>query len=273
MDLVIGSGIEMTGTVPMGSDWGVLTEDFLSAFPYPLRPMGVCAEDIADEWGLSRRDLDEFSAKSHINAAKAWENGWYDSQVFPIEAKDGRTITKDEGFRANIDVEAMGNLKTPFKANGKVTAGSASQISDGAGAVLVASGAYADKHGLKKRARIVGRVVVGSDPRLTLSGPIPATQQVLAKTGLTAADIDVFEVNEAFASVVLAWAKEIKPDMARVNPNGGAIALGHPLGATGAILMTKMVHELERTNKRYGLQTMCIGHGMATATIIERVGN
>lgn len=275
MEIAIGAGIEMMGTVPMGSDWGVLSEDFLKDFPYPLRPMGVCAEDIADEWGLSREDLDAFSVESHLRAAKAWENGWFDSQILPVEVagEGGVTVMKrDEGFRANASLEAMAGLRTPFKENGKVTAGSASQISDGAAAVLVASGEAADRLGLKKRARIVGRVAVGSDPRLTLSGPIPATHKVLEKTGLKMDDIDVFEVNEAFASVVLAWAKDLKADMSKVNPNGGAIALGHPLGATGGILMTKMLHELERTGGRYGLQTMCIGHGMATATIIERVG-
>lgn len=270
MDIAIGSGIEMMGTVPMGSDWGVLTEEFTSTFPYTLRPMGVCAEDIADEWNLSRRELDEFSAQSHYRAANAWEKGWFDAEVVPVKAGDA-VISRDEGFRADVDVEKMGTLRTPFKENGKVTAANASQISDGAGAVLVASGEAADRLGLRKRAKILGRVAVGSDPRLTLSGPIPATHKVLAQTGLGIEDIDVFEVNEAFASVVLAWAKDLKPDMAKVNPNGGAIALGHPLGATGAILMTKMLHELERTGGRYGLQTMCIGHGMATATIIERL--
>jgi acetyl-CoA C-acetyltransferase/acetyl-CoA acyltransferase len=274
-DLAIGAGIEMMGTVPMGSDWGVLSEDFLSEFPYELRPMGVCAEDIADEWGLSREELDAFSVESHLRAARAWENGYFDHEVMPVEVPaDGGTkrITRDEGFRPNATLEAMAGLRTPFKENGKVTAGNASQISDGAAAVLVASCAAADRLGLRKRARIVGRVAVGSDPRLTLSGPIPATHKVLEKTGLKMEDIDVFEVNEAFASVVLAWAKDLKADMSKVNPNGGAIALGHPLGATGGILMTKMLHELERTGGRYGLQTMCIGHGMATATIIERVG-
>lgn len=272
MDIAIASGIEMMGTVPMGSDWGVLTEDFTSTFPYTLRPMGVCAEDIADEWNLSRRELDEFSAQSHYRAANAWEKGYFDAEIVPVTIGD-KVISRDEGFRADVDVEKMGTLRTPFKENGKVTAASASQISDGAGALLVAGGDTADRLGLRKRAKIVGRVAVGSDPRLTLSGPIPATHKVLAQTGLRMEDIDVFEVNEAFASVVLAWAKELKPDMAKVNPNGGAIALGHPLGATGAILMTKLVHELERTGARYGLQTMCIGHGMATATIIERVGS
>lgn len=277
MDLVIAAGVEMMGRVPMGSDWGVLTEAFLKDFPFQLASMGECAERIADKYDISRREMDEFSAESHRRAARAWENGWMDSQVFPVTVTtaDGtHTVSKDEGFRAGADVEKMGQLRTPFRENGRVSAANASQISDGAGAVLVASGKKAEELGLKKRARIVARAVVGSDPYLTLDGPIPATQQALAKAGLTIADMDMIEINEAFACVVLAWMKEIQPpDKEKVNPNGGAIAIGHPLGATGAILMTKMVHELERTGKRYGLQTMCIGHGMATATIIERVEN
>lgn len=271
MDLAIGAGIEMMGRQPMGSDWGVLNEDFLKDFPFELRSMGICAEDIADEWDLSRRELDEYSAQSHARAWNAIQKGYFKDQIVPITA-GGKVVDTDEGVRESIDVEKMATLKTPFKENGKVTAASASQISDGSAAVLVASARKCDELGLKKRAKIVARTVVGSDPRLTLTGPIPATQQVLAKAGLAIGDIDVIEINEAFASVVLAWAKDIKPDMAKVNPNGGAIAHGHPLGATGAILMTKMIAELERTGGRYGLQTMCIGHGMATATIIERVG-
>lgn len=275
MEIAIGSGVEMMGRIPMGSDWGVLTGDFLETFPYPLQSMGICAEQIAEKWDLSRRDLDEFSAASHANAANATQNGWFKGQIVPVESKaaDGstRVLEVDEGIRPNVSIEKMMSLKPAFKENGVITAANASQISDGSGAVLVASQAAIDKHGLKKRARIVTRVVVGSDPGLTLTGPIPATQMALKKSGLSIGDIDVIEINEAFASVVLAWAKDIKPDMKRVNPNGGAIAMGHPLGATGAILMTKLVHELERTGARYGLQTMCIGHGMATATIIERV--
>lgn len=276
MDLAIGGGIEMMGTVPMGSDWGVLDDEFLSTYPYPLSPMGICAEKLAEKWNLSRRELDEFSAESHIRAANATEKGYFKSQIMPVEVPtNGATkiVDKDEGIRGNPNIEKMLSLPTVFKENGVITAANSSQISDGAGAVLLASPEKADKLGLKKRARIVARVVVGSDPDLTLTGPIPATQKVLEKTGLTISDIDVIEINEAFASVVLAWAKEIKPDMKRVNPNGGAIAMGHPLGATGAILMTKLVHELERTGARFGLQTMCIGHGMATATIIERVAS
>lgn len=274
MDLVIASGIEMMSRVPMGSDWGGLTEEFLAEFPFTLRPMGICAEDIAEEWDLSRAELDAYSAQSHQRAAAATEAGVFKSQILPMTVTvegETKTLDYDEGFRKSIDVEKMATLKTIFKEDGRITAGNASQISDGAAAILLASEKAIDTLGLKKRARIVARAVVGSDPRLTLTGPIPATRKVLEKAGLQLDDMDIIEVNEAFACVVLAWAKDLKPDMSRVNPNGGAIATGHPLGATGAILMTKMVHELERTGKRYGLQTMCIGHGMATATIIERV--
>ncbi|MDX9973747.1 MAG: thiolase family protein [FCB group bacterium] len=276
MNLAIGSGIEMMGRVPMGSDWGVLSPEFLESFPYPLTNMGLCAEKVAERWGLSRLELDEFAAGSHRKAAEAAEKGFFTSQIMPVTVGQNgttRIVDRDEGIRPNPDVAKMGTLKTVFKENGVITAANSSQISDGAGAVLLASGEKADELGLRKRARIVARVVVGSDPDLTLTGPIPATQKVLEKAGLRIEDIDVIEINEAFASVVLAWAKEIKPPMERVNPNGGAIAMGHPLGATGAVLMTKLLHELERTNARYGLQTMCIGHGMATATIIERVEN
>lgn len=275
MDLVIASGIEMMSRVPMGSDWGGLTEEFLADFPFPLRPMGICAEDIAEEWSLSREALDAYSAESHQRAALATEAGAFKSQIMPMTVTvEGvnKVVDYDEGFRKNIELEKMASLKTIFKENGRITAGNASQISDGAAALLLASEGAIAKYGLKKRARIVARTVVGSDPRLTLSGPIPATRKILAKTGLSIDDMDVIEINEAFACVVLAWAKEIQPDMRKVNANGGAIATGHPLGATGAILMTKMVHELERSGGRYGLQTMCIGHGMATATIIERLG-
>jgi acetyl-CoA acetyltransferase family protein len=274
MDLVIASGIEMMSRIPMGSDWGGLTEEFLAGFPFPLRPMGICAEDIAEEWNLSREELDAYSVQSHQRAAQATEAGAFHSQIMPMTVSvDGETkvVDYDEGFRKNIEIDKMGTLRTIFKENGRITAGNASQISDGAAAVLLASDRAVAEFGLKKRARIVSRVVVGSDPRLTLTGPIPATRKILEKTGLSIHDMDLIEINEAFACVVLAWARELNPDMGKVNPNGGAIATGHPLGATGAILMTKMVHELERTGGRYGLQTMCIGHGMATATIIERV--
>lgn len=272
MELAIGGGVEMMGTVPMGSDWGVLDDEFLASYPYTLSPMGVCAEKLAEKWNITRDEADDFSVQSHVKAGKAIAAGYFKREIMPVEVRTNGTakvVDTDEGVRANPNVEKMKSLPTVFKENGVVTAANASQISDGAAAVMLASGEKADKLGLKKRARIVARVVVGSDPELTLTGPIPATQKVLERANMKIGDIDVIEINEAFATVVLAWAREIKPDMSKVNPNGGAIAMGHPLGATGAILMTKLVHELERTGARYGLQTMCIGHGMATATIIE----
>ncbi|MBI4558305.1 MAG: thiolase family protein [Candidatus Hydrogenedentes bacterium] len=274
MDLVIAGGIEMMGRVPMGSDWGVLTPEFLSSFPYPLEAMGICAEKVAARWHLTRRELDEFAADSHRRAGHAREQGWFKGQILPVKVKQNgaeRVVDADEGIRPNPDLAKMMSLKPAFKEDGVVTAANSSQISDGAAAILLASGEKAAELGLKKRARIVVRVAVGSDPNLTLTGPIPATRKALAQAGLGIDQIDAIEINEAFASVVLAWAREFEAPMDRVNPNGGAIALGHPLGATGAVLMTKLVNELERRGGRHGLQTMCIGHGMATATIIERV--
>lgn len=275
MDITIGAGIEMMGTVPMATDWGVLdNKEFMAKFPFALSSMGECAELVAEKWSLTREDLDEFGANSHRRAAAAAEAGHFHTQIMPVEVGsngDTQIVSADDGIRANPNVEKMGQLKSPFKEGGICTAANASQISDGAAAILLASESKVNELGLKKRARIVARVVIGSDPELTLTGPIAATRKVLDRAGLKLDDMDVVEINEAFASVVLAWAHELEPDMSKVNPNGGAIAMGHPLGATGAILMTKMVHELERTGKRYALQTMCIGHGMATATIIERV--
>jgi acetyl-CoA acetyltransferase family protein len=201
----------------------------------------------------------------------AIQNGYFASQILPVELPDGRLFSVDEGVRMPPDRDKMAVLKPVFKPDGVVTAGNASQISDGAAALLLASAKAVGRYNLAPRARLVARFVTGSDPVLMLDGPIPATRQILQRSGLALEDIDVIEINEAFASVVLAWAKALGADLARVNPNGGAIAHGHPLGATGAILMTKLVDELERRRATYGLQTMCIGHGMATATIIERV--
>jgi acetyl-CoA acyltransferase len=203
---------------------------------------------------------------------QAIQSGWFETQILPIERPDGQVVTIDEGVRMPPDRERMARLKPAFKPGGVITAGNASQISDGAAALVLASPDAVGRYNLVPRARILARVVVGSDPVLMLDGPIRATQQVLKRARLELDDIDVVEINEAFASVVLAWAKELEvTDMQRVNPNGGAIALGHPLGASGAVLMTKLLYELERRGGQYGLQTMCIGHGMATATIIERI--
>jgi acetyl-CoA acyltransferase len=193
------------------------------------------------------------------------------AQILPVNLPDGRLINQDEGVRMPPNREKMAALKTVFKQDGVITAGNSSQISDGSAALVLASPEAVGRYNLLPRARLVARTVVGSDPVLMLDGPIPATRQVLKRAGLALEDINLIEINEAFASVVLAWAKELQPDLSRVNPNGGGIALGHPLGATGAVLMTKLLHELERTGGVYGLQTMCIGHGMATATIIERI--
>jgi acetyl-CoA acyltransferase len=277
MEVALAGGIEVMSRVPIGSDW---PSSWPANFPYPLVHQGVSAELVAEKWGLSREALDDFSYESHVRAGRAIREGRFREQILPLQVPvrtpqgeptaELRTFDRDEGVRLQPDRARMASLKTVFKPDGVVTAGNASQISDGAAAVILASPRATRKLGIQPRARVVATTVVGSDPVLMLDGPIPATRKVLARAGLSLAQMDVVEINEAFASVVLAWRKELDPDPARVNPNGGAIALGHPLGATGAILMTKLMHELERVGGRYGLQTMCIGHGMATATIIER---
>jgi acetyl-CoA acyltransferase len=273
MDVVIAGGIEVMSRVPIGSDW---PNQWPPDFPYPLVHQGISAEMMAEKWQLERQVLDRFSFDSHVKAAAATRRGDFAREIVPIEVTlpDGHVeaMTVDEGIRFEPNLDKMGKLQPAFKADGVITAANSSQISDGAAALLLMSADKAKELSLKPRARIVARVVVGSDPVLMLAGPIPATRQVLDRAGLKLDDISAIEINEAFASVVLAWQKELQPNPALVNPNGGAIALGHPLGATGAILMTKLLHHLERTGERYGLQTMCIGHGMATATVIERLG-
>jgi acetyl-CoA C-acetyltransferase/acetyl-CoA acyltransferase len=272
MDLVVAGGVEVMSRVPLGADWPAA---WPADFPYPLVHQGQSAEMLAARFGLGRDDLDGYSYTSHLRASGAARGGRFARETLPVPvaAAEGgqRLVCDDEGIRHNPDRARMAALRPVFQADGVVTAASSSQISDGAAAVLLASGAAVQRHGLQPRARLIARVVVGSDPVLMLSGPIPATQKVLARAGLSLADIDLLEINEAFASVVLAWQRATGADLARVNPNGGAIALGHPLGASGARLLTTLLHELERTGGRYGLQTMCIGHGMATATIIERL--
>ena len=265
METAIGCGVESMSRVPMGSD-SAITDEFRADFPYQLLHQGVSAEMIAAKWGVGREELDEFAAESHCRAAAAQRNGWTRCEIFPIHA-----LESDEGVRSNPDLAKIRTLKPVFRPDGVVTAANSSQISDGAAAVLLASGRKADELGLRKRARIVARAVVGSDPELMLTGPIPATQKALSMAGLRVEDIDAFEINEAFAAVPLVWAREIRPSMERLNIQGGAIAHGHPLGATGGVLMTKLVNILERIGGRYGLQSMCIGFGMATATIIERL--
>jgi acetyl-CoA acyltransferase len=268
MEIIIAGGTEMMSHQPIGSDW---PQQWPKDFPYKLVHQGLSAEMMAEKWRLSREQLDDFAFQSHLRAMRAIQCGYFESQILPIDLPDGRRVTQDEGVRMPPDRAKMAALKPAFKEGGVVTAGNASQVSDGCAALLLASSRAVGRYNLTPRARLVRRYVVGSDPVLMLDGPIPATRQILNRAGLSLDEIDVIEINEAFASVVLAWASELGADLERVNPNGGAIALGHPLGATGAILMTKLIHELERTGGRYGLQTMCIGHGMATATIIERI--
>ncbi len=268
MDIVIAGGTEMMSHQPLGSDW---PKEWPADFPYPLVHQGMSAEMMAEKWGLSREALDDFSYQSHLRAMHAIQQGYFEQQILPLQRPDGRVVTIDEGVRMPPDRERMAALKPVFKEGGVITAGNASQISDGCAALVLASAGAVGRYNLMPIARLETRVVVGSDPVLMLDAPIPATRLALRRSGLSLQEMDVIEINEAFASVVLAWAAELQPDMARVNPNGGAIALGHPLGATGAILMTKLLHELVRSGGRYGLQTMCIGHGMATASIIERL--
>jgi len=270
-DVVIAAGVESMSRVAMGSDYPT---HFPENPPYPLLHQGVSAELIAQKWGFSRQALDEYSYNSHLKAAAATKAGHFQREILPIAIGHNgntRTLETDEGIRYEPDLEKMAALKPAFREDGVITAGNTSQISDGAAAVLVMERSRAEALGLKPRARFVSRVAVGSDPELMLTGPIAATEKALMRAGMSVDQMDVIEINEAFAAVVLAWAAEIEPPMERVNPNGGTVALGHPLGATGAKLMTTLLHELERTGGRFGLQTMCIGHGQATATIIERL--
>lgn len=263
MDLAVGAGVEMMSRVPMGSDW---PSPFTPDVPFDLVYQGISAELMARKWGLTRDELDDYAYRSHSLAAQATREGCFSQEIVPIDGLD-----TDEGIRMQPDRAKMSGLRPAFEADGVVTAGNASQISDGAAAVLLASEEALRRHRLRPRARLVSRVAVGDDPVLMLAGPIPATRKALGRVGLRLADIDAVEINEAFASVVLAWLKELAADLASVNAWGGAIAIGHPLGASGARLMTTLLSRLESSGGRYGLQTMCIGHGMATATIIERV--
>lgn len=273
IDLAIAGGIEMMSHQPLGSDW---PEQWPSDFPYPLVHQGISAEMMAEEWRLSREALDDFAFHSHVKAGEAIRNGRLTDEIVPVSVPiegngKSNTVDVDQGVRIPPDRTKMGKLDPVFKAEGVITAGNSSQISDGAAALLLASERAVGELRLSPMARIVTRVVVGSDPVLMLSGPIPATQKALERAELSLDQIHRIEINEAFASVVLAWQLETGADPMRVNPDGGAIAHGHPLGATGAVLMTKLVHGLRRRGGGSGLQTMCIGHGMATATIVEAV--
>ena len=279
-DVVVAAGVEVMTRTPMGAS---IVKDMGFPFPQPmldryaesgLPPQGIGAEMIADEYGLTRADLDEFGAESQRRAAQATAEGRFENEIVPVPVViDGKTVmmTADEGIREGTTPETLANLKPAFKEDGKVTAGNSSQISDGASAVLIMSEEKAAELGLKPRARFHSFAVAGTDPVTMLKGPIPATEKIMARSGLSLDDIDLFEVNEAFASVVLAWQKEHHTDLSKTNVNGGAIALGHPLGSSGTKLMTTLLNELERTDGRYGLQTMCEGGGLANATIIERV--
>ncbi|MHB0884893.1 MAG: thiolase family protein [Bacillota bacterium] len=272
MDLAIGGGVEAMSRVAMGSDGGEFSPKLTDK--YLMVPQGISAEMIADKWELSREDLDRFSLESHRKAAAAQDAGRLDAELTTVETTfDGQPVTfsRDEGVRRETSLEKMATLQPAFKTDGKVTAANSSQISDGAAMVLVASEKKANALGLKPKARVVATAVVGVDPTIMLTGPIPATAKVLKKAGLKFEDLDLYEVNEAFASVPLAWMKEYHADPAKLNVNGGAIALGHPLGASGARLVMTLAYELERRKARYGLVTMCIGLGLGTATILERV--
>lgn len=275
MDIVVAAGVESMSRVPMfsnlqGSEWNEKLTAQFGAFN-----QGISAERIAEKWGFSRQQMDEFALGSHQKAIKAQDEGWFDREIIPLDIQqpDGTTVrvTQDEGPRRETSLEKLGTLKPAFLENGRIHAGNASQISDGAAALLLMSRSKAEELGIKPRFRIVARSVVGSDPTLMLTGPIAATQKVLQKAGLTLNEMDLYEINEAFACVPMVWLMEMGADPNKLNPNGGAIALGHPLGASGARVMVTLLHEMERTGAKYGLQAICEGHGMANATIIERL--
>jgi acetyl-CoA acyltransferase len=273
-ECVIAGGVENMSRVPMGSNGmgpgdGPLSPRLQAL--YNIIPQGLSAELIAEQWGIKREELDEYAAQSHERAGRAIAEGRFKREIAPLTLADGSVFDTDEGVRVPVNREKMAALAPSFKPDGVVTAANSSQISDGAAALLIMSEARAKALGLTPRARIVATALAGVDPTIMLTGPIPATQRVLKKAGMKLDQIDCFEINEAFASVVLAWERELHPDMSRVNVNGGAIALGHPLGCSGGKLMTTLLHELERTKKRYGLQTMCIGFGQGIATVIERL--
>jgi acetyl-CoA acyltransferase len=277
-DVTIAGGVESMSRVPMGSNAVSPGTPFPPELMelYDLVPQGISAELIARKYKISRGQMDEFSVRSHHRAHEATENGYLKSQIMPVEVSlngNGHTelFIRDEGIRANASYEATSALQPAFNLEHSITAGNSSQISDGAAAVLLMSLEKAKELGLKPRARIRAQAVVGTDPVLMLEGPIPGTAAVLKRAGLDLKSIDLFEVNEAFASVVLAWQKETGADLEKTNVNGGAIAVGHPLGASGAILMNRLLYELERRDLRYGLETMCCGGGLGTATIIDRV--
>jgi acetyl-CoA acyltransferase len=274
-DVAIGSGVEHMGHISFADGYSVMEEHGMPFSPqllehYNLVPQGISAEMIADKWEIPRSELDEIGLRSHQLAAKATEEGRFEREIIPFSV-NGDTYVTDQGIRPDTSLEKLSTLKPAFKEDGKITAGNSSQVSDGAAAVLLMAREKADALGLKPRARIYDQTTVGVDPVIMLTGPIPATRKLLERNGMTMDDIDLVEINEAFASVVAAWRRELDPDMDRVNVNGGAIALGHPLGSTGARLITTLLHEMERSDKQMGLVTMCCGGGLGTGTLIERV--
>jgi len=274
-DVAIGAGVEHMGRIPMfvGRKW---IDEIGTPYPpellerHALVDQGFSAELIAERWDISRTALDELALRSHRRAAAARDEGRFEREILPFRV-NGSVHVDDQGIRSDTSLNALAGLKPAFKESGKITAGNSSQISDGAAAVLLASREKATELGVKPRARIVDHTTVGVDPIIMLTGPIPATRKILERNKMTLDDIDLIEINEAFASVVLAWEHELQPDMDRVNVNGGAIALGHPLGSSGARLITTLLHELERADKTLGLVTMCCGGGLGTATLIERL--
>ena len=275
-DVTIGSGVEHMGHISFADSMQVMSEHGAAFSPellehYNLVPQGISAEMIADKWEIPRSELDEIGLRSHQLAAKATEEGRFEREIVPFSV-NGDTYVTDQGIRPDTSLEKLSELKPAFKEDGKITAGNSSQISDGAAAVLMMSREKADALGLVPRARVVDQTTVGVDPVIMLTGPIPATQKLMERNGMKIDDVDLIEINEAFASVVAAWRRELEPDMDRVNVNGGAIALGHPLGSTGGRLITTLLHELERSDGTLGLVTMCCGGGgLGTGTIIQRV--
>ncbi len=283
VEVSIGCGVESMSRIPMGAavhgDFGrPISKSYLARYEAASQFEG--AERVAEKWGITRADTDAFGLESQNRAQRAWAEGRFEREIVPIAAPDlgedgeptGTThlVERDEGLR-ETSLEKLATLKSVGREDGIHTAGTSSQLTDGSAAILITTAGYANEHGLRARARIVDQCLVGVDPVLMLTGPIDATRKLFDRTGLTMSDIDTVEINEAFASVVLAWEQELKPDMERVNPNGGAIALGHPVGATGARLITTALHELERTDGTFGLITMCCGGGLGTGTIIERI--
>jgi acetyl-CoA acetyltransferase family protein len=276
-DVAIGGGVEHMGHISFADSAEVMKEHGFAFSPqllerYNLVPQGISAEMIADKWEIPRSELDEIGLRSHTLAHQATEEGRFEREMIPWQ-NNGDTYVTDQGIRppAEDSLEKLASLKPAFKEDGKITAGNSSQVSDGAAAVLLMTREKAEQLGLRPRARILDQTTVGVDPVMMLTGPIPATKKLLDRNGMKMDDIELIEINEAFASVVAAWRRELEPDMDRVNVNGGAIAIGHPLGSTGARLITTLLHEMERSDKETGLVTMCCGGGLGTGTLIERV--